>query len=103
MAKKETRIVAALKGIMNTTIAKNRVKAFNNAIEAARLNAELELNQAEDRCIESLKRLSDTDTMPSEIVQDVYNFIMKRNEINEGLKAFKEVEKYINEEVEIDE
>ena len=99
--KKERRIFAILKGKIESCIIKNRVKAFTNALEAAKINSELELQTVENKCIEAIKNL-DTKA-PSEVVQEVYNFVTKRHEIQEGVKMLQEVEKYINEEVEIDE
>lgn len=102
--KKEKRILAVLKDkLIGGIIVKNRIKAFNNALEAARINAEMELSEAEERAMAELKQLSNADVKASTVVEAIHNFIVKRNEINQALSELKEVEEFVNQEIEIEE
>lgn len=98
------RIAAALKDkIVGSFIAKNRVKAFNNALEAARINAEMDLQEAEEKAMAALKRLSDPEVKASEVVKEIHDYVVKRNAIKKALSELKEVEDFINEDIDVEE
>ena len=97
------RIAAALKDkIVGSFIAKNRVKAFNNALEAARINAEMDLQEAEEKAMAALKQLSDPEVKASEVVKTIHDFVVKRGAIKKALAELKEVEDFVNEDIEIE-
>lgn len=102
--KKEKRILAVLKDkLIGSFIAKNRIKAFNNALEAARINAEMDLQEAEEKATAALKQLSNPDVKASEVVKTIHDFVVKRNSIKKALSELKEVEDFVNEEIEVEE
>ena len=102
--KKEKRILAVLKDkLIGGIVVKNRVKAFNNALEAARINAEMDLSEAEEQAMAALKQLSNAGVKASTVVEAIHDFVVKRNAINQALSELKEVENFINEDIEIEE
>ena len=102
--KKEKRIIAALKHkLVGQFIAKNRMKAFNNALEAARINAEMDLQEEEEKAMNALKQLSNPDVKASEIVEAIHRFVVRRDSIKKALSEMQEVEDFVNEDIEVEE
>lgn len=99
---KMKRIEAALKGVFNTVKVENRKKKISNALNSARTNFEDDKITAEENIDECIKELAECPNIQDKI-SDINEYIEKKEAAEMGIKRIDKIEKYLNEEVEVEE
>lgn len=94
------RIIAILKGKLEDAKLDNKVKRINNALEAAKLNAETDLMETEAKMDEAIAKLSEG-AEASTVINELKSAFEKKESITEGLKTIEAIKNYLNEEVTI--
>lgn len=92
------RILAILKDKLEDAKLDNKVKRVNNALEAAKLNAETDLMETEAKMDEAIAKLSEG-AEASTVINELKAAFEKKEGITEGLKTIEAIKNYINEEV----
>lgn len=92
------RILAILKDKLEDAKLDNKVKRINNALEAAKLNAETDLMEIEAKRDEAIAKLSEG-AEASTVINELKAAFEKKEGITEGLKTIEAIKNYINEEV----
>lgn len=94
------RILAILKDKLEDAKLDNKVKRINNALEAAKLNAETDLMETEAKMDEAIAKLSEG-AEASAVINELKDAYEKKAAIAEGLKTIEAIKNYLNEEVTI--
>lgn len=94
------RILAILKDKLEDAKLDNKVKRINNALEAAKLNAETDLMETEAKMDEAIAKLSEG-AEASAVINELKAAFEKKAAIAEGLKTIEAIKNYLNEEVTI--
>jgi len=92
------RILAILKDKLEDAKLDNKVKRINNALEAAKLNAETDLMETEAKMDEAIAKLSEG-AEASTVINELKAAFEKKEGIDEGLKTIEAIKNYLNEEV----
>ena len=92
------RILAILKDKLQDAKLDNKVKRINNALEAAKLNAETDLMETEAKMDEAIAKLSEG-AEASTVINELKAAFEKKEGIAEGLKTIEAIKNYLNEEV----
>lgn len=92
------RILAILKDKLEDAKLDNKVKRINNALEAAKLNAETDLMETEAKMDEAIAKLSEG-AEASSVINELKGAFEKKAAIAEGLETIEAIKKYLNEEV----
>lgn len=92
------RILAILKDKLEDAKLDNKVKRINNALEAAKLNAETDLMETEAKMDEAIAKLSEG-AEASTVINELKAAFEKKESIAEGLKTIEAIKNYLNEEV----
>lgn len=92
------RILAILKDKLEDAKLDNKVKRINNALEAAKLNAETDLMETEAKMDEAIAKLSEG-AEASSVINELKAAFEKKEGIAEGLKTIEVIKNYLNEEV----
>lgn len=92
------RILAILKDKLEDVKLDNKVKRINNALEAAKLNAETDLMETEAKMDEAIAKLSEG-AEASTVINELKAAFEKKESIAEGLKTIEAIKNYLNEEV----
>lgn len=94
------RVLAILKDKLEDAKLDNKVKRINNALEAAKLNAETDLMETEAKMDEAIAKLSEG-AEASSVINELKAAFEKKESIAEGLKTIEAIKNYLNEEVAI--
>lgn len=92
------RILAILKDKLEDAKLENKVKRINNALEAAKLNAETDLMETEAKMDEAIAKLSEG-VEASTVINELKAAFEKKDCIIDGLKTIEAIKNYLNEEV----
>lgn len=92
------RIIAILKGKLEDVKLENKVKRINNALEAAKLNAETELMETDAKLDEAIVKLSQ-DATATEVINELKDLFEEKENIEAGLKTIETIRIYLNETV----
>lgn len=92
------RILAILKDKLEDAKLDNKVKRINNALEAAKLNAETDLMETEAKMDEAIAKLSEG-AEASTVIKELKAAFDRKDEISDGLHRLEEIKNYLNEEV----
>lgn len=92
------RILAILKDKLEDVKLDNKMKRINNALEAAKLNAETDLMETETKMDEAIAKLSEG-AEASSVINELKAAFEKKEDIAEGLKTIEDIKNYLNEEV----
>ena len=92
------RILAILKDKLEDAKLDNKVKRINNALEAAKLNAETDLMESEAKLDEAIAKLSEG-AEASTVINELKAAFEKKESIAESLKTIEAIKNYLNEEV----
>lgn len=95
------RILAILKDKLEDAKLDNKVKRINNALEAAKLNAETDLMETEAKMDEAIAELSEG-AEASTVINELKAAFEKKEDIAEGLKTIEAIKNYLNEEVTVE-
>lgn len=69
------------------------------ALNNAKLNAETELLEIEDKMTATVEKLTNADVNINGIIAELQHCINRKHEIDEGLKNIEEINNYLNEQV----
>lgn len=94
------RINAILRKKLEKLKIDHKIKRVNNALEAAKLNAETELMGIDTKLEEAVEELS-TATEVTTVIEELKKIFEDREDIKEGLKIIELIKNYLNEEVEL--
>lgn len=94
------RIEAFLKGKVADLKAENRKRKVYSSLNAAKINFEEQRDDASLKIDELVESLADC-TSVNEVIQEISNQIEAKEEAERGIERIKNIEKYLNEEVEV--
>ncbi|WP_294630507.1 hypothetical protein [uncultured Bacteroides sp.] len=92
------RITAYLKGKVEEIKCSAREKRVNSALEAARINFEEQISDADIKIDELMKKLGTTDNVQS-IIQCISECMDDKAYANHRIKRLEEIKAFMNEEV----
>lgn len=95
-----TRIMLALQKKLDCRQNEAKVKRVRKAIEVARANAEEQVAQAEDE-LDTIVQNFDKDTDVSEFIQNISRAMYVKDEANTAITQLERVEKFLFEELDI--
>ena len=96
------RIVAILKGKLEDLKLDNKVKRVENALDAAKLNAETDLMEAQAGMEAAVAKLSEDGVNVTDVINSMKRAIERQREIQEGLNDIDAIKKFLNEEVKVE-
>lgn len=95
------RIIAILQSKMEEVKLNNKVKRVESNLNNAKLNAETELLEIEDKMTAAVEKLTESDVNVNEVITELQDCINRRKDIKEGLDTIKEISEYLNEELSV--
>jgi hypothetical protein len=93
------RITAYLKGKIEVIKCASREKRVNSALEAAKINFEEQIADADTKIDKFMSELGTTDDVQS-IIQNLSDCMDDKEEAERGIKRLEEIKSFMNEEVE---
>lgn len=94
------RIEAFLKGKVADLKAQNRMRKVTSSLNVARINFEEQRDDASLKIDELIESLADC-TSVNEVIQEISNHIEAKEEAERGIERIAQIEKYLNEEIEV--
>ena len=95
------RIIAILQSKMEDVKLKNKVKRVESNLNNAKLNAETELLEIEDKMTAAVEKLTESDVNVNEVITELQDCINRKKDIKEGLDTIKKISEYLNEELSV--
>lgn len=96
------RITAYLRGKIESIKCASREKRVNAAIEAARINFEEDIADAETRTGKLMEELGTTDDVTA-VIQKISDCMDDKEEAQRGMERLEEIKVFLNEEIKTDE
>ncbi len=96
------RITAYLKGKIENIKCASREKRVYSAIDAANINFEEQIADADTRIDKLLEEISTTDNVLS-VIQEISDCMDDKEEAQRGIKRLQDIRKYLDEEIEAEE
>jgi hypothetical protein len=92
------RITAYLKGKLEEIKCSSREKKVNSALEAARINFEEQISDADIKIDKLMREIGTTDDVQS-IIQEISYCMDDKEESNRGIKRLEEIKAFMYEEI----